>query len=182
VVPVGGAHARAHRADRRGRGRGIRRGGSLSALARLADELRAEGGLLAGALTGATEGDGRLGDLAAAGPRTAGHAAEYALLFEAIHEGALLHYGTGRVVAPADPDLALLAGDRLFAIGLDRLAALGDVEAVAELADVISLVAQAHAEGDPARAEAVWSAGARAVAGGPSPDHEAAKTAWRRAR
>ena len=81
-----------------------------------------------------------------------------------------------------DADLELLAGDRLYALGLERLAALGDLEAVAELADVISLVAQAHAEGDPARAEAVWAAGARALAAGPSADHEAAKAAWRGAR
>ena len=50
----------------------------------------------------------------------------------------------------------MLAGDRLYALGLERLAAIGDLEAVAELADVIALCAQAHAEGDPARAEAVW--------------------------
>jgi hypothetical protein len=152
----------------------------VNALERLAAELEAEGGLLAEALTGAG-GDDRLGALASAGPRTAGHEDEYALLFEAIREGALLHYGSGRVVAPADADLALLGGDRLYAIGLDRLAALGDVEAVAELADVISLVAQAHAEGDAERAEAVWPAGARAMATGSSADHDAAKAAWRRA-
>jgi hypothetical protein len=150
----------------------------VTALERLAAELEAEGGLLAGALTpvGAHE------ELDAAGPRTAGREDEYGLLLEAIREGALLHYGSGRVLAPADPDLALLAGDRLYAIGLDRLAALGDVEAVAELADVISLVAQAHAEGDPGRAEEVWAAGVRAVALGRSPDHDSAKAGWRRAR
>jgi hypothetical protein len=153
----------------------------VNALARLAAELEAEGGLLAGALTGDV-GDETLGALVSDGPRTAGHAGEYALLFEAIREGALLHYGRGRVVDPDDPDLALLAGDRLYAIGLDRLAARGDVEAVAELADVISLVAQAHAEGDCARAEAVWPAGARAIAAGRSADHDAAKAAWRGAR
>jgi hypothetical protein len=151
----------------------------MTALERLAAQLEAEGGLLAGELTG------RHGDHAAvdaAGPRTAERADEYALLLEAIREGALLHYGNGRVVAPEDPDLALLAGDRLYAIGLDRLAALGDVDAVAELADVISLVAQAHAEGDPERAEAVWRAGVRAVTAGPAPDHDAAKAGWRGAR
>jgi hypothetical protein len=146
----------------------------MSALAALAAEIDAEGGLLAEALTGETAGDERLGELAGGG--------EHALLYEAIHEGARLHYGEGRVVAPVDPDLALLGGDRLYAIGLDRLARLGDVDAVAELADVISLVAQAHAEGDPARAAEVWAAGARALASGPSPDHEAAKAAWRGAR
>jgi hypothetical protein len=146
----------------------------MSALARLTQEIEADGGLLAEALTGETAGDERLGELAGGG--------DYALLYEAIHEGARLHYGRGRVVAPEDPDLALLGGDRLYAIGLDRLARLGDVAAVAELADVISLVAQAHAEGDPARAEAVWSAGALALSAGPTRDHEAAKAAWRGAQ
>ena len=83
------------------------------------------------------------------------------------------------MVRPEDPDLALLAGDRLYALGLERLAALGDLDAVTELADVISLCAQAHAEGDPARAQAIWAAGADAVARGPRTDHEAAKRAWR---
>jgi hypothetical protein len=53
---------------------------------------------------------------------------------------------------------------------------------VIELADVISLCAQSHAEGDPERAAAVWEAGAAAVSGGPAADHEAAKAAWRGAQ
>jgi hypothetical protein len=180
VVPVARAHAGAHRPHRRGGRRGLRRGLALTGpLERLAAELEAEGGLLAGALAPALVGDGRLGAAAAGGPRAAGDPGAYALLVEAIREGSLLHYASGRVLAPEDPDLALLGGDRLYAIGLDRLAALGDVEAVAELADVISLVAQAQAEGDPERAEAVWEAGAHAVGAGTAPDHEAAKAAWR---
>jgi hypothetical protein len=134
-------------------------------LARLVAAIEDEGGLLAEALTGRRDGDERLGALAASGPRAAEAPEEYALLIEAIREGSLLHYDTGRVVDPADPDLALLGGDRLYAIGLDRLAALGDVEAVATLADVISRVAQAHAEGEPVRAETAWDAGVRSVGG-----------------
>ena len=80
---------------------------------------------------------------------------------------------------PEDPDLSLLAGDCLYALGLARLAELGDLAAVAELADVISLAAQAQAEGDPDRVTAIWEAGVRAVGAGPAPDHEAAKAAWR---
>ena len=132
----------------------------------LAGGLRADGGLLADATVDPAAGlRAPLGDLAAAGRRTRECAADYALLVEAIHEGYLQHYATGRVLRPEDPDLALLAGDRLYAIGLDRLAALGDVEAVAALADVISRVAQAHAEGQPGRAESAWEAGARSVGG-----------------
>jgi hypothetical protein len=142
----------------------------MSALERLADELRDEGGLLAAAVVSPDRAPEPHGD--AAGER-------YALIVEAIREGYLEHYAIGRVVRPEDPDLALLAGDRLYALGLERLAALGDLDAVTELADVISLCAQAHAEGDPARAQAVWEAGAAAVAAGPRADHEAAKRAWR---
>jgi hypothetical protein len=142
----------------------------VSALERLAALLREEGGLLADTVS---DPDGA--------PEPHGEAAggEYALIVEAIREGYLEHYAAGRVVRPDDPDLALLAGDRLYALGLERLAALGDLDAVTELADVISLSAQAHAEGDPARVAAVWRAGAGALRTGPTPDHEAAKRAWR---
>jgi hypothetical protein len=104
--------------------------------------------------------------LAAAGPRAAGAPDEYELLLEMILEGARLHYGPPRVVCTDDPDLALLVGDQLYALGLERLAALGDLDAVAELADTISLVAQAHASGDRELADAVWEAGVLAVGWG----------------
>jgi hypothetical protein len=151
----------------------------MKPLAELAAAIRAEGGLLAGTVADADGAASSLGEGAARGPRTAGHAQEYAFLVEAIREGYLQHYAEGRVLRSEDPDLALLAGDRLYALGLARLAALGDLEAVAELADVISLCAEVHAQRDPARAEAVWEAGVAAVARGSTPDHEAAKAAWR---
>jgi hypothetical protein len=145
----------------------------MTALARLAEALREEGGLLASTVVEA----GRVPE--PHGDRVAAKGEAYPLLVEAIREGYLQHYACGRVVRPEDPDLALLAGDRLYALGLERLAAIGDLGAVAELADVIALCAQAHAEGDPARADAVWDAGAAAVAGGPARDHQAAKLRWR---
>jgi hypothetical protein len=49
------------------------------------------------------------------------------------------------------------------------------LEAVAELADVISLVAQAHAASTPEIAQAVWEAGAVAVGWGSSDTHQSAK-------
>jgi hypothetical protein len=134
---------------------------------------------MAAALAHADGLPAELGDAAASGPRAAGREEDYALLVEAIVEGYLQHYGTGRVVRPEDPDLALLAGDRLYALGLARLAELGDLAAVAELADVISLAAQAHAEGDPDRARAIWQAGATAVGHGSAPELDAAKAAAR---
>jgi hypothetical protein len=150
----------------------------VSATRRLAELLRGEGGLIAGAVAEAHANEAH-GAAATAGQRVDGRREDYALLVEAIFEGYLQHYGSGRVVRPDDPDLALLAGDRLFALGLARLAELGDLDAVTELADVISLAAQAHAEGDPERAEAVWTAGVAAVAHGGSPDLEAAKASAR---
>jgi hypothetical protein len=108
-----------------------------------------------------------LGALAAGGPRTAGAAAEYAEVIEAVYEGYLLHYGEPRLLAGHDPDLALLAGDYLYALGLDRLAALGDGRAVSILSDLISRCAQLHAEGDPATIPALWRDAAREIAGSP---------------
>jgi hypothetical protein len=149
-----------------------------AALERLAGELREDGGLLA-ATVAEPGGEAPHGAAVAAGPRTQARGEDYALLVEAIYEGYLQHYGDGRVLRPDDPDLALLAGDRLYALGLARLAELGDLEAVAELADVISLAAQAQAEGHPDRAAAAWTAGAAAVGHGGTPEHAAAKVAAR---
>jgi hypothetical protein len=106
-----------------------------------------------------------LGALAAAGPRTAAAPGEYALVIEAVHEGYLLHYGEPRLLAGPDSDLALLAGDYLYALGLDRLATLGDECAVGILCDLISRCAQLHAEADTGRIPELWEAAARAVAG-----------------
>ena len=113
--------------------------------------------------------------LAARGPRAAGHAAEYELLLEMILEGSLLHYGRPRVVLTDDRDLALLLGDQLYALGLAELADLGDLESVSELADIISLLSQAQLGGDDALARAVWEAGATAIGWGSTTAHEAAK-------
>src|SRR5262245_52004205 len=127
-----------------------------------------------------------LGALAAAGPRAAGAPDEYTLLVEAIREGYLLHYETPRLIEGADPDLRLLAGDFLYALGLERLAARADLEAVRELADLISLSAQIHAEDGaaPARhlASALWLAATVAVAAGATPEYERAKEAVRSGR
>jgi hypothetical protein len=115
----------------------------------------------------------------AAGPRAAGREDELAFVVEAIREGELLHYGDARLFADIEPDLALLAGDRLYALGLERLAALGDLAAVVELADVISLCAQARADERPALSAAVWEAGIAAVGWGPSEELARAKGAAR---
>jgi hypothetical protein len=72
-----------------------------------------------------------------------------ALGVETIYEGYLAHYGRSRLFAPADEDVALLLGDYLYAHGLVRVAETGDVAAVSDLAELISLCAQLRADGRP---------------------------------
>jgi len=151
----------------------------LSALDRLRKLLAQSGGLMAelaaeGAGARVPAGDGPA-QLAAGGPRAEGRREEYELLVEAIYEGYLLHYGAPRVLGAPDSDLRVLAGDRLYAIGLARLVELGDTAAVAELADTITLSALARDAGDAALAEAIWTAGAWAVGWGSSDVHRRAK-------
>jgi hypothetical protein len=90
-------------------------------------------------------------------------------VLETIYEGYLMHYGTPRAFHGMDDDMRLLAGDALYALALSRLAQVGDLEAVAELSDLISLSAQAHAEGRADLADELWDASARALSaeGGP---------------
>ncbi len=92
---------------------------------------------------------------------------EHELVLEAVREGYLLHYGESRLLSGHDPDLALLAGDYLYALGLDRLAAMGDTESVAVLSELIGRCAQLHAEGRGDEVEALWvEAGERLAVGG----------------
>jgi len=84
-------------------------------------------------------------------------------VLEAVYEGYLMHYGRPRAFTGMDPDLCLLAGDSLYALGLSRLAANGDLEAVGELADLISNAARAQAEGRSDDADRLWLRTARAL-------------------
>ena len=88
-----------------------------------------------------------------------------AFVLEAVYEGYLMHYGAPRLFERLDDDLRLLAGDTLYALGLSRLAEAGDVEAVAELSDLISRSARAHAEGRADEVEAMWDLSAGVLAG-----------------
>lgn len=91
-----------------------------------------------------------------------------AFVAEAVHEGWLMHYDRPRAFTRTDADLRLLGGDALYALGLARLAARGDLEAVAELADLISLCARAVAEGRQEWAQELWRASVEALAEGPA--------------
>jgi hypothetical protein len=97
----------------------------------------------------------------------------YGLGLETIYEGYLLHYGRPRLFEPADPDTSLLLGDYLYAHGLVRVAQAGPVEAVSDLAALISLCAQLRADGLTGDGEA-WAATAATLGRG-----EDARLIWR---
>jgi len=121
----------------------------VSALTELARQLREEDTPIAPHVVGVDEVDGPTG--------------EYALVMEAVREGYLLHYGESRLMSGHDPDLALLAGDYLYALGLDRLAALGDTKAVAVLSELIARCAQLHAEGRGDEVDPLWADAAQSL-------------------
>jgi hypothetical protein len=104
----------------------------------------------------------------------------FALGVETIYEGYLCHYGRPRLFAPADAELALLLGDYLYAHGLVRIAQTGSVDAVAQLAELISLCARLRAEGAEGDG-AAWAATASALGpGGDVARALAAHTAYAR--
>ena len=84
---------------------------------------------------------------------------------ESIYEGYLLHYGRPRLFAPRDSDTGLLLGDYLYAHGLVRISALGEVDAVADLGELISLSAFLRAEGRDGDGSA-WAGTAAALGQG----------------
>jgi hypothetical protein len=89
----------------------------------------------------------------------------FALGLETIYEGYLVHYGTSRLFSPADQDTALLLGDYLYAHGLVRIAACGNVDAVADLSELISLCSQLRAE-DAGGDGPLWAATAAILGAG----------------
>jgi hypothetical protein len=153
----------------------------MTSLQRLAELARAQGGLLAAVvrddslLAGNGAPEQGPAQIASAGPRAEGNRERYELLMEAIYEGYLLHYSQPRVVDGVPDDLCLLAGDRLYALGLSLLVELGDIDAVSELADLITISARAQEADDLDMAEAAWLAGARSIGWGQSASHRIAK-------
>lgn len=127
----------------------------MNALQALADRLRAEDTPIAPHVIDPAE-PSQLGELAGGG--------DNALVVEAVREGYLLHYEEPRLLSGHDADLALLAGDYLYAIGLDRLAARGDTDSIAILADLISTCARLQAEGDTTRIPGLWREAAAQIA------------------
>jgi hypothetical protein len=129
----------------------------MNALQELADQLRGEDTPIAPHVIDPAE-PSELGELAGGG--------EHALVIEAVREGYLLHYEQPRLLAGQDSDLALLAGDYLYALGLNRLAVLEDTRSVATLSDLISDCARLQAEGHAEQIPALWHAAAEQISAG----------------
>jgi hypothetical protein len=89
----------------------------------------------------------------------------FAHALETIYEGYLVHYGKPRLFAPGDRNTRLLLGDYLYAQGLVHLAAKGSVEAVSDMAELISLCAHLQAEADSGDG-AAWAATAARIGRG----------------
>jgi hypothetical protein len=98
----------------------------------------------------------------------------FAVGVETIYEGYLVHYGRPRLFAAPDDDTALLLGDYLYAEGLARIARLDDVAAVADLAELISLCAQARGDGRATGDGQAWAATAALLGRGELDDARAA--------
>jgi hypothetical protein len=92
----------------------------------------------------------------------------FALGLETIYEGYLVHYGRSRLFAPVDGETALLLGDYLYAHGLVRIAATGELDAVVALAELISTCAHLRAEQAEGDGEA-WVGAVRRLGGDPEP-------------
>ena len=90
---------------------------------------------------------------------------DLALGVETIYEGYLVHYGRSRLFSQEDADTSLLLGDYLYAHGLVRVAETGNVDAVADLAELISLCTQGRTSGGDGDA-AAWAATASRLAAG----------------
>jgi hypothetical protein len=120
----------------------------VSVLREVADRAAAESPLWACALLPPAE---------AGTPRFAGRCPDRHLLgVEMIYEGYLLHYGRSRLFSQADPDLALLTGDYLYAAGLREICATGDLAAVGSLAGLISRCACNQGDGRGGDDAALW--------------------------
>lgn len=152
-----------------------------TALDRLSDRVREEGSPLAVKETagagGSAFGEPVFGELAAAGPRTSARAAEYGFVVEAVREGYLCHYGHSRILDEPDADLALLAGDLFYAIGIRGLAELDDLESTGILSDLIRVAAELQAAGRTEFTETLWLSQIVALSCGKDDAHQRAVAA-----
>lgn len=78
---------------------------------------------------------------------------------EYIFEGYLLHYGQSRLLSPGSPDFNLLAGDYMYARGLDHISRLNDPACIKMFANLVSLCSYVSCEKlPPVLALRAWTA------------------------
>ena len=143
----------------------------MNSLNEIAQELVATGG----ELTDVKPLDGNapiFGRLIESGPSTEESASDFGFVFESVFEGYLLHTGRPRLMLPGESQLKLVAGDFLYSLGLQRLAQLGDLEAVELLAGLITDASCLHiAKGTAEQKGALWVATVVATAFRPEAEH-----------
>ena len=77
---------------------------------------------------------------------------------EYIFEGYLLHYGVSRLLEPDEGDFHLLAGDYMYARGLEAITRLEDLASIEALAELVRLCSYIHCEKlDPGLAAKAWA-------------------------
>ncbi|MDO8736480.1 MAG: hypothetical protein Q7K29_05285 [Thermoleophilia bacterium] len=116
---------------------------------------------------------------AATGGAASGGVAEknctIALGIEYIFEGYLLHYGESRLLGPDDGHFHLLAGDYMYARGLEEIAQLEDLACIKALAELVQVCSFIHCEKlDPGLAAKAWAVTALELAARVSSDWEMA--------
>lgn len=103
----------------------------------------------------------------------------YCFALEYIFEGYLLHYGESRLLATDQRELALLAGDYMYARGLNLIAALNDLLAVKALAKLIEFCSFIHCRAYGQRlALETWASVTLYLAGRAAGTSDMEKTIW----
>lgn len=127
---------------------------AFSTLGRMRGEIAADSPLLGGGLrpaagTGEAPGPPEPGFsdvFSAACGRPVESEDIFHLALEYIFEGYLLHYGASRLLESDDDNFRLLAGDYMYARGLNNIASLDDLFHITILADLIKLCSYIHCE------------------------------------
>jgi hypothetical protein len=73
-------------------------------------------------------------------------AGDYCFALEYIYEGYLLHYGASRLFNQGSEDFSLLAGDYMYARGLNHVTAQGDLTSIELLSGLINFCSVVHCE------------------------------------
>lgn len=122
---------------------------AVATLGAIREEIGADSSLFTERLNpwpGAPDTPGYSDVFTAVADRGVSHGDDYVFALEYIYEGYLLHYGVSRLLGPDRNDFHLLAGDYMYARGLNRTAAIGDLFCIRTLAGLVELCSYLHCE------------------------------------